>query len=121
MTSQIHPAGSLLGIEGRRPSHMDVVAELVLPFVIALLDQVAERVRSTSRRRRVASELVGIRTHVFSSVRYSTVTDLARLRGLSTSYPRACATPAANTCSGIVDSNGWKSVDTAGISIRWSA
>ena len=31
------------------------------------------------------------------------------------------ATDAANTCSGIVDSKGCKSVDTAGISNRWSA
>src|SRR5690606_31322025 len=52
---------------------------------------------------------------------HSTVTDLARLRGLSTSYPRACATDAANTCSGTVDNSGWKSVETTGISMRWSA
>ncbi len=49
---------------------------------------------------------------------YSTVTDFARFRGLSTSRPRACATSAANTCSGTVDNSGCSSVGAAGISMR---
>ena len=80
--------------------------------------------RSSARCRRYITEpvtagawcCISRRTRpVASAGGYSTVTDLARLRGLSTSNPRARATAAANTCNGTVDSSGWKSVDTAGI------
>ena len=53
--------------------------------------------------------------------RYSTVTDLARLRGWSTSWPRAAAISAANTCSGTVVTSGASSVGAGGTRIRWSA
>src|SRR5436190_3170241 len=53
--------------------------------------------------------------------RYSTVTDLARLRGWSTSCPRALAISQANTCSGIVDSSGCRRVGDCGIRITTSA
>src|SRR6478752_1091741 len=53
--------------------------------------------------------------------RYSTVTDFARLRGWSTSLPRAVASSQAKTWSGTVDTSGWSSVGVMGIRIRWSA
>jgi hypothetical protein len=49
---------------------------------------------------------------------YSTVTDLARLRGLSMSYPRDRAISAARICSGTVATSGWNSAGTLGSSIR---
>ena len=49
------------------------------------------------------------RTRAASSV-YSTVTDLARLRGWSTSWPRAVAISHASTCSGTVVTSGASSV-----------
>src|SRR5260370_37953036 len=45
---------------------------------------------------------------------YSTVTDLARLRGWSTSWPLAVASSQAKTCNGTVATSGWNSVGTAG-------
>ena len=49
---------------------------------------------------------------------HSTVTDLARLRGLSTSYPRAAATSAAKAWYGMVASRGCSSVVEAGIGMK---
>ena len=37
---------------------------------------------------------------------YSTVTDFARFRGWSTSFPRAVASSHANTCNGTVATSG---------------
>ncbi len=45
---------------------------------------------------------------------YSTVTDLARLRGWSTSWPLAVAISHAKTCSGTVETSGCMRVGTAG-------
>jgi hypothetical protein len=56
-----------------------------------------------------------------SGLGYSTVTDLARLRGWSTSCPLAAASSQANTCSGTVATSGCISVGTAGSMIRVSA
>ena len=50
---------------------------------------------------------------------YSTVTDLARLRGLSmSSLPHWRAISAARNCIGMVDSSGCSSVAVSGISMR---
>ena len=46
--------------------------------------------------------------------RYSTVTDLARLRGWSTSLPRAVAISHASTCNGTVVTSGASSVGVTG-------
>jgi Ser/Thr protein kinase RdoA (MazF antagonist) len=56
-----------------------------------------------------------------ASLGYSTVTDLARLRGWSTSCPFAVASSQAKTCSGTVATRGCSSVGTAGIWISVSA
>ena len=45
---------------------------------------------------------------------YSTVTDFARLRGWSTSWPLAIAISEANTCSGTVATSGCNSVGVGG-------
>src|SRR5688572_15562315 len=52
---------------------------------------------------------------------YSTVTDLARLRGWSTSCPLDVASSQANSCSGTTDSIGWSSVGTWGSRTSTSA
>ena len=52
---------------------------------------------------------------------HSTVTDLARLRGWSTSRPRVAAISQASTCSGTVVTSGASSVGVRGTRIRWSA
>src|SRR5919112_4048028 len=52
---------------------------------------------------------------------YSTVTDLARLRGWSTSWPRWLASSQANSCSGTTATIGCSSVGTRGSEISSSA
>ena len=52
---------------------------------------------------------------------YSTVTDFARLRGWSTSWPLAIAISEANTCSGTVATSGCSSVGVGGMGISSSA
>src|SRR5512133_3338273 len=53
--------------------------------------------------------------------RYSTVTDLARLRGWSTSWPLAVAISHANTCSGTTETSGCMRVGVCGTRMMWSA
>ena len=52
---------------------------------------------------------------------YSTVTDLARLRGWSTSWPSRVASSHANSCSGTTAGTGCSSVETRGSRISVSA
>ena len=52
---------------------------------------------------------------------YSTVTDLARLRGWSTSWPSWVASSHANSCSGTTATSGWSSTGTWGSVISTSA
>ena len=49
-----------------------------------------------------------------SSETHSTVTDLARLRGWSTSCPRAVASSQAKACSGTVATSGCSKVEQRG-------
>src|SRR6478736_2909072 len=50
---------------------------------------------------------------------YSTVTDLARLRGWSTSVPRRTAMWYASSCNGIVDTTGAAMMPVAGSFTTW--
>ena len=52
---------------------------------------------------------------------HSTVTDLARLRGWSTSWPFCVASSQANICSGTVATRGCSRVETLGSGMRTSA
>ena len=79
-------------------------------------------------RRTIAALLVGTRPWAITpratgppEVPYSTVTDLARLRGWSTSWPLAAASSQAKTWSGTVATSGWSRVGTAGMRISMSA
>ena len=58
---------------------------------------------------------------ITARARYSTVTDLARLRGWSTSRPLAVASSQANTCSGTVVTSGASSVGVRGTRMMVSA
>ena len=52
---------------------------------------------------------------------YSTVTDLARLRGWSTSFPLHTAIWYANNCNGMVVTKGSRHSNVSGISMHSSA
>ena len=73
------------------------------------------RVRRDHQNALTAEEVVAHRLHGRS---YSTVTDFARLRGLSMSYPRDLAISAASICRGTVATSGWNIAGTLGSSTR---
>ncbi len=56
-----------------------------------------------------------------TGILYSTVTDLARLRGWSTSWPSWVASSHAKSCSGTTATRGWSSTGTCGSVISTSA
>ena len=111
-TAAFDDAGRCLGVAGWR-----VLATAAFGRKLYVDDLVtAPTDRSTGVGRALLAEL-----ERQARDRYSTVTDLARLRGWSTSSPRAAATSAESTCSGTMVSSGASSDLVSGMRMRSSA
>ena len=85
-----------------------------VPPQAAMIEVSAAATRARTVRR--VRERGGARSEV-----YSTVTDLARFLGWSTSRPRVSAISQASTCSGTVVTTGASSVGVRGTRMMWSA
>ena len=107
LSNQIHRALKIIGLRGDHSKHVQRGKMIWLCRKYLLIHGLRLRQLTRLMQRQRLLKIILRQIH-------STVTLLARLRGLSTSFPRSTAAWYANSCNGITVTNGCKSSGTSG-------